>query len=463
MEEIRSLANPPRIRSIDIVRGLTILVMLFVNDLASVAAAPAWMKHISPSTADGYTFVDVVFPAFLFIVGLSLPIALERRLARASRGAVLRHLLVRTLGLLAMGVLMVNTENIARQGLIDARLWQLLLYAAAVLIWIAPVREGEGLTRWRRIAGIALLVLLALLYRSETGGTLRPHWWGILGLIGWAYLVTGSIYLLLRGKIQQTGWAPAMELTAPGGAAAGGAGADGTGAEGAPANNTAAPARPAAGETGQRISPLAAGMAAAVPLLYLLYAADAAGLLAFLGPVQRWIGVGSVLGSHAAVTASGALLGILLFAADKSHMQRIRITLIFAALLGSAGVLLHLLHGLHPMFIYNKNAATPPWCLVTSGWTALIFALCYWLADARGLVRGTRTLTAAGQNALFAFILGPIAYLLIGLLPPMAGGRNPYWAVGAVFASGFFRALLFALLGIWFTALLHRRGRYLRM
>lgn len=463
MEEIRSFSSLPRIRSIDIARGLTILVMLFVNDLASVAAAPAWMKHILPSNADGYTFVDVVFPAFLFIVGLSLPIALERRLARESRGAVLRHLLVRTLGLLAMGVLMVNTENIARQGIIDSRLWQLLLYAGAILIWIAPGQEREWLTRWRRIAGIVLLLLLAALYRSESGGTLRPHWWGILGLIGWAYLVTGSIYLLLRGKMQQAGPAPAAEMAGIGGAEASNAEASSAAAQGMAARGTSAPSTQAAASSARSIALLALGMAAAIPLLYLLYAADAAGLLFFLGPVQRWIGIGSMLGSHAAVTASGALLGILLFAADKNHMQRIRITLIFAALLGAAGVLLHLLHSVHPMFIYNKNAATPPWCLVTSGWTALIFALCYWLADAHGQMRGTRTLVAAGQNALFAFILGPIAYLLIGVLPPLAGGRNLYWALGAGVTPGFFRALMFALLGVWFTALLHRRGRYLRM
>ncbi|MBN1892873.1 hypothetical protein JW906_00180, partial [bacterium] len=52
--------DPNRIWSIDVLRGLTILVMLFVNDVAGVKDAPAWMKHVSPSTADGMTFVDVV-------------------------------------------------------------------------------------------------------------------------------------------------------------------------------------------------------------------------------------------------------------------------------------------------------------------------------------------------------------------------------------------------------------------
>ncbi len=111
-------AATPRVGSVDLVRGVTILAMLFVNDVAGVRGVPPWMKHIEPSTADGLTFVDVVFPAFLFIVGLSLPVAaLERRMAEVGRGWRLwRHILAHTLGLLIIGVLMVNTESLAESG-----------------------------------------------------------------------------------------------------------------------------------------------------------------------------------------------------------------------------------------------------------------------------------------------------------------------------------------------------------
>ncbi len=55
--------------------------MLYVNDVAGVSGTPAWMKHFPPGT-DGMTFVDVVFPAFLFIVGMSIPFAIGKRLER---------------------------------------------------------------------------------------------------------------------------------------------------------------------------------------------------------------------------------------------------------------------------------------------------------------------------------------------------------------------------------------------
>ena len=63
-----------RILSIDAFRGLTILVMVFVNQLAGVSGVPQWARHMK-ADADAMSFVDVVFPAFLFIVGMSIPFA----------------------------------------------------------------------------------------------------------------------------------------------------------------------------------------------------------------------------------------------------------------------------------------------------------------------------------------------------------------------------------------------------
>ena len=69
-----------RIQAIDAFRGLTIFTMIFVNELAGVTGIPAWMKHAGADD-DAMTFVDVVFPAFLFIVGMSIPFSLQRKAA----------------------------------------------------------------------------------------------------------------------------------------------------------------------------------------------------------------------------------------------------------------------------------------------------------------------------------------------------------------------------------------------
>lgn len=57
-----------RLKSIDILRALTMLLMIFVNDLWSLSAIPGWLEH-KPADFDGMGLADVVFPAFLFYCG----------------------------------------------------------------------------------------------------------------------------------------------------------------------------------------------------------------------------------------------------------------------------------------------------------------------------------------------------------------------------------------------------------
>ena len=113
-----------RIVSVDALRGLTILLMIFVNDLGP--GAPSWMHHIQPSNADGMTLADIVFPAFLFIVGVSIPLALERRQQSGTcRWALLRHILTRTLGLLFMGLVQLNG---GRDRTLGGPVWEMLAF-----------------------------------------------------------------------------------------------------------------------------------------------------------------------------------------------------------------------------------------------------------------------------------------------------------------------------------------------
>jgi heparan-alpha-glucosaminide N-acetyltransferase len=409
MANADSSTRSPRIVSLDVLRGLNVLVMLFVNDLAGVRGAPGWMKHFSPHDGDGMTFVDVVFPAFLFIVGMSLPIALERRLARGgSLASALGHVATRTASLLFIGVLMVNEESYPAHALVDSRLWALLVYLGVCLVWMSPAAGPSRAGRMRQWIGWLVIAAAVLLYRASGASGLiqiRPHWWGILGLIGWAYLVTSVVILLFRRS--------------------------------------------------------ALALAAAVVLLYCVFLADGVGFFGNLLGLKRWIAVGSMLGSHAAITASGALLGLTL-AAQASHAVRIRTTVLLGGVLAAAALMLHALNGVHPMFIYNKIAATPPWCLLSSAYTAWIFALCYWIVDVRGAKAGTQTLASAGQNALCAYLVGPIAYAVLELLP-LIGGFDPWGWLGASFAWGFPRSLAFAVAAIVLTAYLQRRGLPLRV
>ena len=101
-----------RISSIDILRALTMVLMIFVNDLWSLKGIPEWLEHVK-SGVDGIGLADVVFPAFLFIVGLSLPFAIDNRRKKGdTQLQLITHVLARTIALLAMGVFLVNGETL---------------------------------------------------------------------------------------------------------------------------------------------------------------------------------------------------------------------------------------------------------------------------------------------------------------------------------------------------------------
>ena len=114
MDGISSPISPlqgNRIESVDILRGMVIVLMVFVNDVAGLEKAPALLRHVS-ATTDGMTIPDVVFPAFLFVMGMSIPIALGRRIEKGrSLVGTSGHVLLRAFSLIIIGVMMVNRAS----------------------------------------------------------------------------------------------------------------------------------------------------------------------------------------------------------------------------------------------------------------------------------------------------------------------------------------------------------------
>lgn len=379
-----------RIASVDALRGLVILLMIFVNDVAGVETAPAWLKHVS-AEADGMTLPDMVFPAFLFIMGMSIPLALGRALARGlSRRRLLARVLMRTLTLLVMGVLMVNMEqhNPGYRGL-----WGLLAYPAIFMAFLvvppSPERKRKIFTIVR-VIGFTALAVLALVYRTADGlhlilgpifdqsetVWLRHSWWGILGLIGWAYLVTSLIYLVLGRRRE---W-----------------------------------------------------LIGAAGLLAMLYVADHEGLfsrvdsrawLTWAAPAIRQIqrlveglgahvSIGASLGSLASISMAGCCLGTILLPGSriKTHAERLKWTIMYGVGLAIAALLFD------PLFGINKIRATPAWCFLCALLTTLTWAVLYYIMDVRRYRAWSLIVRPAGMNPLTAYILHPWVYMIAGFL-----------------------------------------------
>lgn len=104
-----SKAFPERLFSLDLFRGTTIAAMILVNAQSDEDAAFWPLKH---TTWNGWTTADLVFPFFLFIVGVSLVYSFESRLWRGeSRRQITLFVLRRGLVLFAAGVLLNGFPN----------------------------------------------------------------------------------------------------------------------------------------------------------------------------------------------------------------------------------------------------------------------------------------------------------------------------------------------------------------
>jgi predicted acyltransferase len=119
--------------SLDAFRGLTVILMIIVNIQGNGEAAFGALKH---AEWHGLTFADLVFPWFLFIVGLSIPLALDR----AHSGSPWPQVLKRSLILFALGVILawlirpVEFDQIRWMGVLQRIGFVYLACAAIVLL-----------------------------------------------------------------------------------------------------------------------------------------------------------------------------------------------------------------------------------------------------------------------------------------------------------------------------------------
>ena len=98
-----SLAPPmKRLLSLDVVRGITIAFMIMVNN----NGGPGSWHFMNHAQWNGLTPTDLVFPTFVFVMGVSVVFAFEARLAKGVQKAVLaRHTVIRAAVLICFGIL----------------------------------------------------------------------------------------------------------------------------------------------------------------------------------------------------------------------------------------------------------------------------------------------------------------------------------------------------------------------
>lgn len=397
MPPATAAAAPERLTSLDAFRGCVIIAMIWVNYLAGMPGIAWWLEHAGPR-ADGVTVPDLVFPGFLFMVGMAIPLAMQRHCGHVTP-ALLGRLLWRSASLMLAGVVLANAYRYdAQAALLPRAPYFLLFYVAMLLLW----RQDAG-QRERALGGALMLFLLAT-FRGEVNGEfssswLQPSWWGILGMIGWAYLLCSLLYLACQGS--------------------------GT------------------------------ALMGVFSLLVALYMGGTAGSLAFLpDSIHRFVNVPQVLGSTAANVLAGTLVGqLFLRSAALSHGQRIRFMAWFALGLLAAGLLLRPYHHI------NKIAATESYTLVCSALILTLFLVFYVVIDVWRWRAWAVVLLPAGTNALFAYIVPDLWQQLAAVLQ-LPRFWWPYLATGG--AAGLWNAAAVTALMLGFTALATRYGLKLK-
>ena len=103
--------------SLDVFRGATIAAMILVNNPGTWSAIYKPLEH---AEWHGWTFTDLIFPFFLWIVGVAIPLSTARRLEQGqSRRQLLLHALRRSVIIFALGFFL-NSFSL----LLDGSLWR---------------------------------------------------------------------------------------------------------------------------------------------------------------------------------------------------------------------------------------------------------------------------------------------------------------------------------------------------
>src|SRR3984957_7887733 len=91
-----------RLVSLDVFRGATIASMMLVNNPGSWDSVYQQLDH---AEWHGWTFTDVIFPFFLWIVGVAIPLSTAKRLQRGeSRASLFGHVLRRAVIIFGLGL-----------------------------------------------------------------------------------------------------------------------------------------------------------------------------------------------------------------------------------------------------------------------------------------------------------------------------------------------------------------------
>ena len=379
-----------RIISIDVFRGVTMFLMLWVNDFWTLNSIPKWLKH-AVSGEDYLGFSDLIFPWFLFAIGLSIPFAFESRLLKGENNVTIgKHILLRTIALLVMGLFHMNMEMYNHQSsYISKPIFVIISTFAFFMIWNDHSRlkgKNDFFYKLLPFLGVTVLIIMFFIYRGQDydGNAIgfRIHWWGILGLIGWVYSITAGTYFVFKKSI------------------------------------------------------FALSIAFFISMILNFMDSSDISYAIFSWQKANWI-PGS--GGLQALSFGGIITSLCLI----RYKNDIRILYGFLSFAGLLSLLLGLF--LRKYFIISKIAGTPSWILISMSTAIFLFIFLHWVVDLKKQLSWYEPISIAGTATLTCYLI-PYFYYSVRTL---TGFQLPMFLTTGII--GLFKSILYSFLIIIFA------------
>lgn len=439
-----------RLISLDVFRGMTIAGMVLVNNPGTWSHIYDPLEHAS---WHGLTPTDWIFPFFLFIVGVAIPIALGKRLAEGVTRKVYTKIVSRSAMIFALGLSM-SVIPFFQFAATNAPDW------LKMLIWLATTGgllflllrnfKVAGILIGISVVGVIGLNLVGYNVVPYNFGTMRIP--GVLQRIAVCYLIVSVIFLhtnwkqqiYIAGGILLGYWAVMTLIPVPGCEIS-------------------------------TIDDKACNLAAWLDRTILTEdhiwrsakVFDPEGILSTLPAIATTIAgvlTGTWLTKRPADPGPSESGGI----AREDNLNKVSGLSFFGAVLLGAGYVWN------SYFPFNKALWTSSYVLVTAGLALLTLGACYWLIDIKGYKAWAKPFVIFGMNALPLFVFSGIFARMIGAYRVSGADGQPVavqkWVFDNIFMSiaqpvdaSLLYAICFILVWLFLMWLLYRKNIYIKV
>jgi predicted acyltransferase len=447
-----------RLLSLDAFRGMTIAAMVLVNNPGSWSHIYDPLEH---AAWHGLTPTDWIFPFFLFIVGVAIPIALGRQLDVSDGGrppgALYRRIVQRSVLIFALG-LAISVVPFFQFQASDAP------DAVKLLIWIAMSAAlfTALMRRWRWTAVLAGISIAGVVAANLIGYNLVTYSFetmripGVLQRIAVCYLITSLVYLHTSWR-QQLAVAAGLLLAYWG----------------------LMTLVPVPGCDITTVDDKACNLAAYLDRLILTEnhiwrggrVFDPEGILSTLPAIATTLSgvlTGTWLMSRPQKGVHDELTDHAKFGGGQAALDKVTGMFFFGTVLTAAGYIWS------SYFPLNKSLWTSSYVLVTSGLALLVLACCYWLIDVKGYRRWAWAFVVFGVNALTLFVFSGIFARMLGAVrvagadgQPMSLQKwiydNVYLSVAQPIDASLLYALSFIIFWLLMMWLLYRKRIFVKV